>query len=140
MCIIRLHQVLQLTKKKIYIKVCQLRSSTCFMPEPKQLVRNYEYQFILYLKILYGILFIITIFLPPDWNATALNLEVLNPYNQSSLVLPLVIQYLTPPVVSFIGLGAVSAAVMSSADSSLLSSSSMFTHNIYKLIFRQKAS
>ncbi|KAJ7334429.1 High affinity choline transporter 1 [Desmophyllum pertusum] len=52
----------------------------------------------------------------------------------------MVLQYLTPTAVSFIGLGAVSAAVMSSADSSILSASSMFSRNIYKLIFRQKAS
>lgn len=36
--------------------------------------------------------------------------------------------------VSFIGVGAVSAAVMSSADSSILSSSSMFARNIYQAI------
>ena len=52
----------------------------------------------------------------------------------------MVLQYLTPTAVSFIGLGAVSAAVMSSTDSSMLSASSMFAHNIYKLIFRQKVS
>ncbi|XP_071793524.1 high-affinity choline transporter 1-like [Asterias amurensis] len=75
-----------------------------------------------------------------DWNATGLNMETMNPYDQSSLVLPLVMQFLTPPVVSFIGLGAVAAAVMSSADSSLLSASSMFSRNVYKLIFRPKAS
>ena len=50
----------------------------------------------------------------------------------------MVMQYLCPPWVSFIGLGAVSAAVMSSADSSILSASSMFARNIYKSIFRQK--
>ncbi|OAF66612.1 Sodium/proline symporter, partial [Intoshia linei] len=55
------------------------------------------------------------------------------------LILPLVLQYLCPAWVSFIGLGAVSAAVMSSADSSILSASSMFTRNVYKLIFRQNA-
>ena len=49
-------------------------------------------------------------------------------------------QYLCPSWVTFIGLGAVSAAVMSSADSSVLSASSMFARNVYKLIFRQKAS
>ncbi|KAH3861209.1 high-affinity choline transporter 1-like [Dreissena polymorpha] len=57
-----------------------------------------------------------------------------------NLVLPLVLQYLTPPAVAFCGLGAVSAAVMSSADSSILSASSMFARNVYKLVFRQKAS
>ncbi|OXB55397.1 hypothetical protein ASZ78_015430 [Callipepla squamata] len=42
--------------------------------------------------------------------------------------------------ISFFGLGAVSAAVMSSADSSILSASSMFARNIYQLSFRQNAS
>ena len=42
--------------------------------------------------------------------------------------------------VTLAGLGAVSAAVMSSADSSVLSAASMFTHNIYKGVFRPKAS
>lgn len=55
------------------------------------------------------------------------------------LILPLVLQYLTPTAVAFVGLGAISAAVMSSADSSVLSASSMFAHNIYKMIFRQQA-
>ncbi|CAB3226841.1 unnamed protein product [Arctia plantaginis] len=59
---------------------------------------------------------------------------------QTSMILPLVLQYLTPDFISFFGLGAVSAAVMSSADSSVLSASSMFARNVYKLIFRQNAS
>lgn len=39
-----------------------------------------------------------------------------------------------------LGLGAISAAVMSSADSSILASSSMFTRNVYKLTIRPKVS
>ena len=59
---------------------------------------------------------------------------------ETSMILPMVLQYLTPDFVSFFGLGAVSAAVMSSADSSVLSAASMFARNVYKLIFRQRAS
>jgi len=56
------------------------------------------------------------------------------------LTLPMVLQHLTPTWVSFVGLGAVSAAVMSSADSSVLSAASMFAHNIWKIVFRKEAS
>ncbi|GLV45387.1 Choline transporter [Carabus blaptoides fortunei] len=74
------------------------------------------------------------------WNETAYK----GPYplteDETSMILPMVLQYLTPDFVSFFGLGAVSAAVMSSADSSVLSASSMFARNVYKLIFRQRAS
>ncbi|KAK8758079.1 hypothetical protein V5799_004289, partial [Amblyomma americanum] len=56
----------------------------------------------------------------------------------TSLTLPLVLQYLTPPFVSAMGLGAVSAAVMSSSDSSILSAASMFAWNIYRLTLRQQ--
>ena len=52
------------------------------------------------------------------------------------MILPMVLQYLTPTAVSFVGLGAVAAAVMSSTDSSFLSASSMFSRNVYKLVFR----
>lgn len=62
------------------------------------------------------------------------------PADQTSQVVPLVFQYLTPKWVAFIGLGAVSAAVMSSADSSVLSAASMFAHNIWKLTIRPHAS
>lgn len=74
------------------------------------------------------------------WNET----EYDGPYpltvQETSMILPMVLQYLTPDFVSFFGLGAVSAAVMSSADSSVLSAASMFARNVYKLIFRQNAS
>lgn len=74
------------------------------------------------------------------WNETGYE----GPYpfteSETSMILPLVLQYLTPDFVSFFGLGAVSAAVMSSADSSVLSAASMFARNVYRLIFRQRAS
>lgn len=76
-----------------------------------------------------------------DWNRTQFpsdKLRAINETEEAKLILPLVMQYLCPPYVTFIGLGAVSAAVMSSADSSILSASSMFARNIYKSIFRQK--
>ena len=62
------------------------------------------------------------------------------PAEDYRMILPMVLQYLTPSAVSFFGLGAVSAAVMSSADSSVLSASSMFARNVYKLIFRPSVS
>ncbi|MEM6316707.1 MAG: sodium:solute symporter family protein [Bacteroidota bacterium] len=54
----------------------------------------------------------------------------------SASMLPHVVRYLTNPWVATIGLGAVAAAVMSSADSSILSASSMATWNVYRPIFR----
>lgn len=76
----------------------------------------------------------------PAWNETDFHGPIPLDKDHQSLVLPLVLQYLTPPFISFIGLGAVSAAVMSSSDSSLLSASSMFARNIYKLMIRQNVS
>ena len=69
-----------------------------------------------------------------DWGATDYPDTLPIPEKNHVLLLPLVLQYLTPTPVAVIGLGAVSAAVMSSADSSILSSSSMFARNIYKPI------
>ena len=80
-----------------------------------------------------------------DWTQTGFYVAPANGTNATSptkpegvLVLPMVLRYLTPNYISFFGLGAVSAAVMSSADSSILSASTMFSHNIYRSIFRQK--
>ncbi|RNA16032.1 High-affinity choline transporter 1 [Brachionus plicatilis] len=75
-----------------------------------------------------------------NWTMTGYEGTLPIPSEDEKLILPMVIQYLTPSVISFFGLGAVSAAVMSSADSSVLSASSMFARNIWKLVFRQKAS
>ena len=72
-----------------------------------------------------------------NWNETNYAGVVPIPAEQQKLILPLVLQYLTPSFVAFFGLGAISAAVMSSADSSVLSASSMFARNIWKLVFRQ---
>ena len=72
-----------------------------------------------------------------DWNQTSYGPIPPMENEQSDMILPIVLQYLCPSYISFFGLGAVSAAVMSSADSSILSASSMFARNIYKLAFRQ---
>lgn len=55
-------------------------------------------------------------------------------------ILPSVMKSMTPPMVATIGLGAVAAAVMSSADSSILSSSSMASWNVYKPIVNPQVS
>ncbi|XP_072270064.1 high affinity choline transporter 1 [Pyxicephalus adspersus] len=74
------------------------------------------------------------------WNQTAFGPDDPEFKEETDMILPIVLQYLCPPYISFFGLGAVSAAVMSSADSSILSASSMFARNIYQLSFRQNAS
>jgi high affinity choline transporter 7 len=51
-------------------------------------------------------------------------------------ILPIVMREMTPPLVATIGLGAVAAAVMSSADSSILSSSSMASWNVYRPLLK----
>ncbi|XP_063160423.1 high affinity choline transporter 1 [Candoia aspera] len=75
-----------------------------------------------------------------DWNKTDYAGQDPKSENEADMILPIVLQYLCPVYISFFGLGAVSAAVMSSADSSILSASSMFVRNIYQLSFRQSAS
>ncbi|XP_046374505.2 high-affinity choline transporter 1-like [Haliotis rufescens] len=76
-----------------------------------------------------------------DWSNSSLT-GGLDPVsaNMSSMILPLVLKEFTPSAVSIIGLGAISAAVMSSMDSSILGSSSMFTHNVYRTAIRAQAS
>ncbi|CAF3799926.1 unnamed protein product, partial [Rotaria magnacalcarata] len=76
-----------------------------------------------------------------NWTMTNydINKDITSP-EATKLILPLVLLHLCPKFVAFMGLGAVSAAVMSSADSSVLSASSMFARNVWKLVFRNQAS
>ena len=77
------------------------------------------------------------LFLSTDWSQTGYGPLDPKDNQQADMILPIVLKYLCPVYVSYFGLGAVSAAVMSSADSSILSASSMFARNIYQLSFRQ---
>ncbi len=61
------------------------------------------------------------------------------PRPEARLVLPYVVRYLTPFLVGILGLGAVAAAVMSSVDASLLSSSTMASWNVWRPFFRPRA-
>lgn len=68
-----------------------------------------------------------------DWAAMGLE-----PPPDAASTLPWVVRYLTPGWAGVIGLGAVAAAVMSSADSSILSASSMSGWNVYRPLFSPK--
>ncbi|MEQ2315750.1 hypothetical protein AMECASPLE_025648 [Ameca splendens] len=75
-----------------------------------------------------------------DWNQTTYGLPTPFERGDAGKILPLALQHLTPTWVAVLGIGSVAAAVMSSMDSALLSSASMFTQNIYKTTLRKKAS
>ncbi|KAK6169314.1 hypothetical protein SNE40_020392 [Patella caerulea] len=75
-----------------------------------------------------------------DWSQTAYNGTIPIPAEKMSYILPLVLQYLCPLPVAIIGMGAIAAAVMSSADSIILSTASVFSKNIYLQMFRPTAS
>jgi len=73
-----------------------------------------------------------------DWNMTDFNGDIPLSYSQWGHIFPMVLQYLCPSAVSIIGIGAVSAAVMSSADSCVLATGSIFANNIYSKLIRPK--
>ncbi|XP_041360276.1 high-affinity choline transporter 1-like [Gigantopelta aegis] len=75
-----------------------------------------------------------------DWNQTSYEGLVPLPKSKYNAILPMVLNYLCPLPVAVIGLGAVAAAVMSSTDSCVLSTGTVFAKNIYTDVFRQQAS
>ncbi|XP_059159475.1 high-affinity choline transporter 1-like [Physella acuta] len=74
-----------------------------------------------------------------DWNQTSYDGPIPIPDDRKSYILPMTLNYLVPLPVSIIGMSAICAAVMSSADSNFLSAATVFTRNIYQEIFRTKA-
>nr|XP_046234956.1 high affinity choline transporter 1-like isoform X3 [Scatophagus argus] len=75
-----------------------------------------------------------------NWNQTTYGSP--SPYEQgkSGMILPIALQHLCPFYVSLVAIGALTASVMSSVDSSLLSAASQLGRNIFKNIVYKQAS
>ena len=72
-----------------------------------------------------------------DWSQFP---EVGTLQGKESFALSYIIKYLTPKFVSYMGLGGIAAATLSTADGAYLASATVFTINVYKPLFHPKAS
>ena len=72
-----------------------------------------------------------------DWSKFP---EVGSLEGKESTALSYVLKYLTPDAVTYLGLGGIAAATLSTADGAYLASATVFTVNVYKPLFHKKAS
>lgn len=72
-----------------------------------------------------------------DWSQFP---EVKSLEGKESYALSYIIKYLTPKGIGYLGLGGIAAATLSTADGAYLASATVFTVNVYKPLFRPKAS
>lgn len=72
-----------------------------------------------------------------DWSQFP---EVGSLEGKESSALSYIIKYLTPDVITYLGLGGIAAATLSTADGAYLASATVFTVNVYKPLFHKKAS
>jgi high affinity choline transporter 7 len=75
-----------------------------------------------------------------DWMQTDLQMERNDMIYSEQRILPLIMTYLCPTWVTAVGAGALGVGVMACLSASLLGVATMFMQNIYKAIFRSKAS
>ena len=72
-----------------------------------------------------------------DWSQFP---EVQTLSGKESFALSYIIKYLTPTAVTYLGLGGIAAATLSTADGAYLASATVFTINVYKPLIRPKCS